>query len=75
LHSACDEGRYDVIEFLCSSPNFPLELLAAQARSNTILHKVCEYGYLNIAKLLVQQTIAASERGWKSATDPERQLT
>jgi len=62
LHSACDEGRFDVIEFLCTSQNFPIELLAAQARSNTILHKVCEYGYMNIVKLLVSQSIAASER-------------
>ncbi|CAD7956162.1 unnamed protein product [Amoebophrya sp. A25] len=70
LHSACDEGRFDVIEFLCSNANFPIELLAAQARSNTILHKVCEYGYLNIVKLLVQQSIAASERGVVSENDP-----
>mmetsp|Transcript_454 Transcript_454/g.931 ORF Transcript_454/g.931 Transcript_454/m.931 type:complete len:1126 (+) Transcript_454:665-4042(+) len=70
LHSACDEGRFDVIEFLCTSEKFPIDLLAAQARSNTILHKVCEYGYLNIVKLLVSQSIEASEKGVVSHVDP-----
>ena len=71
LHSACDEGRYDVIEFLCNSPDFPIELLAAQARSNTILHKVCEYGYLNMVKLLVSVSIQAQERGVRSSREPD----
>ncbi|CAD7922789.1 unnamed protein product [Amoebophrya sp. A120] len=70
LHSACDEGRHEVIEFLCKSDKFPIELLAAQARSNTILHKVCEYGYLNIVKLLVEQSIQASEQGVVSEQQP-----
>ena len=51
-----------MIEFLCTTPSFPIELLGAQARSNTILHKVCEYGYLNIVKLLVQESEKAAAK-------------